>query len=719
MATITTLRPSATTSGVGWTALPSGTLDEVTSDDSDLTYAEWSGSGSAMILQTPVDSPPIGERRHLVRLRARGEDGSAWWAVRLATGGLVAGAAGTFGASPETISGSWATGAPADGASILSAYVTGQSPAVKITELYLDVDSRLAPTFTAQVLDGTGTSTTTVSDTATPTIRAASVDLDDLPARQYRFWVTLGGATVWDTGIVSGAPIDRQTSALENGSYVANLQVWSTLGANTAYASDIETVAFTLLVGEVPAPDPPVVTPEEPLYRVEVCAPDMSEFDTDSGYIEIQRVDCPIGGYLLLTGSSGGYASGDPAAGTLTDLEVTFHGQRDDGWRPATDEDLVAQWQTTGDERAFILGLNADGGGDPALGGRPYLAWSADGINAIVASATDRAPIDPFGRVHVRAFLDVDDGAGGWSVTFESLDQDGEWVQLGDLVTNSGGGTTAVFASTAPITVGAHLSGALVTSQFVGRVYSAQVRDGRAGSILASPDFTIHASGTEMFVDAYGADWTIHPPASLTSSQAITTIAMIGPLETAECAEWVDFTLPRTSVALTCDHQPEPCCSFYRARTVGYVDEVLVVSDWSDASPEFCLEYDEDYHLIRTTGPTGPMFAVVVGKFDWDVERPFTAATGVMGTRFVTSAEPGGRNLRLQAAVESEAELAVLHAVIARPLVLTSPSDSTEVWAAPVAESVKIVKVGRIRQLSVDFIATGPEPAPQLADVGA
>jgi hypothetical protein len=55
--------------------------------------------------------------------------------------------------------------------------------------------------------------------------------------------------------------------------------------------------------------------------------------------------------------------------------------------------------------------------------------------------------------------------------------------------------------------------------------------------------------------------------------------------------------------------------------------------------------------------------------------------------------------------------------VLARPLVLISPSDAEEVWAAPVAESVRIVKVGRIRQVTASFIGTGPEPPPQLADV--
>jgi hypothetical protein len=69
--------------------------------------------------------------------------------------------------------------------------------------------------------------------------------------------------------------------------------------------------------------------------------------------------------------------------------------------------------------------------------------------------------------------------------------------------------------------------------------------------------------------------------------------------------------------------------------------------------------------------------------------------------------------------VESEAELAQLQAVLARPLVLVSPSDAAEVWAAPVASSVKVIKVGRVRQVTADFIATGPQPSPQLADVGA
>jgi hypothetical protein len=495
MGTITTLRPSATSSGVGWTATPSGTLHGVTSDDSDSTYALWSGSGSALILATPADSPPVGERRHQARLRIRGEDGDAWGAVRLAAGGLAAGVSAPFTSSPSTVTGSWGFGVPADGSTVLSAYVTGQISGVKIQELYLDVDSRLAPTFTAQTVDGSGTVTTTISDTAQPTIRASGVDLDDLISRQYRYWVTSGADIVWDTGIVAGPSTDRQTEALENGSYVAHLIVWSTLGSDTEYSSDEETVSFTVSVGVIPAPDAPVVTPVEDtaFYEIEACAPDSSGFDSDVSYLEIQRVDC----------------------------------------------------------------------------------------NATV------------------------------------------------------------------------------------------------------------------------------------------TVAILGPLVTDECATYVDYSFPRTGVGATCSHDPEPCCSYYRARTLGRVDGQLLVSDWSDEQEPVCLVWDEDYHLIRTEGESGPMWSQVGGRFTWDRDRPFTVATGVMGSRFVTSAPPGGRNLKLSAAVSSEAELNQLKAVLARPLVLISPSDSSEVWAAPVASSVRVIKIGRIRQVSAEFTATGPQPSPQLADVGA
>lgn len=550
------------------------------------------------------------------------------------------------------------------------------------------------------------------------------------------------------------------------------------------------------------------------------------------------------------------------------DLEVTILAARDDGWRPAQDQTLAARWRGNDaqDERVWRLFLDADGGGDPALAGRPALAWSPDGTAAsvVTAYATDRASVDPFGRVNLRAFLDVNNGASGWTVVFEYLDENEDWTAIGDpvigspssllhpsltaettvggvqgrdplnlnpymetdatdwfaaggavtrstaqfhqgvaslLLTPTGSDATSIAQMTAftPVTelvdytvstwvrcaVSRNMSmdiawydadqvliatstvfttaltantWTLITQtwtapagtafarprfymtgtppannllyldeaqftevdNFEGRAHSFQVRVGRTGEILALVDFTNHAAGTTSFTDDTGNAWDVNPAASLTSSQGLTSVAILGPLATDECAEWTDFTLPRSGMGATCDHEPEECCSYYRARTVGLVDGQLLVSDWSAGSGEelFCLTWSEDEHLIRTTGPDGPMYAVVWGRFEWSVNRPFTAATGVNGTRFVTSAPPGGRNLTMVAAVENEEQLAELRAVLARPLVLVSPSDASEVWAAPIQESVQVVRVGRIRRVSASFIGTGPQPPPQLADVG-
>lgn len=1135
MGTITTLRPSTTSSGVGWTP-SAGTLHGVTSDNSDATYATWGGSGSPLILGTPVDSPPAGERRHQVRLRARGEDGDAWWAVRLNSGALAAGAAAQFTASPSTVTGSWGFGAPADGSTVLYTYVTGQSAGVKINELYLDVDSRDAPDFSVQILDGSGTATTTISDTAQPIVRANAIDLDDLNPRQYRYWVTLNGAIVWDTGIVSGPAPNRQTSALDNGTYVAHALVWSTLGENTAYSSTEETITFTVSVGTVARPENPSVTPvaDSPFYDIEACAPYVEELDGGVAWIEVQRVDCPVGGYLVLPGAAGSYAS-SPDPGPVTgELEIIITAQRDDDWRPASNQTLIGHYESLGGQKSWRLYLDSDGNGDPALVGRPVFQWTENGTTNLAWEATDRIPIDPTGTVRLRVTFNpaVDE------LTFWSRETDeSEWVAFSH---HMDGVATSLFPSTAPYVVGAALVSGVPLDRFTGRIYRAEVRDGL--STILSPDFTNHLDGTREFTDAQGNAWTVNGSAAIYSPTHTHTVAMLGPLETDACATWTDFTLPRTGQGMTCDHAPELCCSYYRARTVGREDGDLRISDWSDvyddgipagiivmwpdteaslpvgwsrtteldglypkgvpdgatqpgtnggaaththtlpthvhptshfhthtgatsagvgsvnsadgavgttaiasththtrgntntvnadsgsATPSvdtesndverlevvfaesdgtpvgvpdgalaltgdialsgwtdfaaaadrlikgtsgaaggtqvasaldnhqhalgahthtgaaahthtsttdvvasnrslfggaqaalwtanhqhtinaasaanatlssasggdsgtapasmlppyrnlrvkentsgqvdlpvglicmwrgslgsvpdnwqlcdgtngtpdmfgryprgatasigatggtldphthtspshthttsththtetvlsagaatalvsttatlavstgththtsggtntatptitgstsgtlvsatsepphqevafiqlveepapppdpdvFCLTWSDEEHLIRSLGPDGPIWAPVLGKFEWSVDRPFTSAIGINGGRFVTSAAPGGRDLTMTAAVESEAELARLRAVLARPLVLISPSDSSEVWAAPVTESVRIIKVGRIRQITASFVGTGPQPPPQLADVG-
>lgn len=401
------------------------------------------------------------------------------------------------------------------------------------------------------------------------------------------------------------------------------------------------------------------------------------------------------------------------------DLELTIQARRTDDWRPPGDQVLISKQGNADGKRSWFVYLDADGGGDPALAGRPVLAWTPTGNSAsqIEAAATARPPIDPLGTLTLRIFLDTNNGAGGWSVTFETQDQNGNWVQFGDVV--SGSGTTSIYhpAGVEDYEIGARDDG--TQGHFKGRVYYAQIRDGRSGPILASPDFTIWPSGTQSFTDESGQFWTLSPAARMVSSQNLTTVTIAGPLATGECTSYTDYALPRTGVGNTCDEHPDPCCSYYQVRTVARLNGALLVSNWVAMDGEdACLTWDLNEHLIRSQNFGEPVWTGVGGIFSWDRDRPFTYSPGVSGGQFVTSAPPGGRNLHLTAAVQTTDHLAALEMMMTRPLVLISPSDAAEVWAVPVAHSTRTVKIGHITQVTADFIATGPQPPAQHADVG-
>lgn len=926
--TITTLRPSVTASATGWSVVPSGTAHGVTSDDSDSTYVLWSGTGTALVVNTPVDAPPAGERRHQVRLRARGEDGDAWWAVRQSSGALVAGASAQFPSSPATVTGSWGTGVPADGSIVLGCYVDGQSTGVKITELYLDVDSREAPTFTPQTVDGSGAATTTISDTATPTIRVSALDTDGLAARQYRYRVySIGESrTVWDTGIVSGVPADRLTSPLVNGSYVAYYQVWTTLGSSTAYSSVVEEVAFTVAVNLLPRPVAPTATPvpDSPFYSIEVCAPYVNDLDGDVGYIQIQRADCVTDGEpaSVTTIAMVGPLETDEC-GTWTDYSIPRTGLGGDcehepeqccsyyrartigrmngsivisNWSDVTDSGvpvgMIVMWPGTAGsiptgwvretdlDGRYLKGIATAGTQPGVTGGAaththtvtPHVHDTSHAHNmsgttsaavgsttvnsnatpttgtlaththsyggnlatatvnsdtatpAIGSSANDPARIEqiwissdgtPAGVPDLATAFMPDIIPAGWTSYTAASDRfikgapaagDGGTTAASALPshthtigahthagishthtspnTGSAAGTNGTFAGATPIhwvsshnhpvtatnadtaalasggsgssdaaspsdppyrnvrmnqntSGGASLPIGLIAAwrQSIGSIpENWQVCDGTNGTpdLLnrypraattslggagGSPAAHSHSSPAHTHTTAsHGHAITVGASASTGSTNAsvtspAVTLSNVAHTHTSSNSASTTPTVGNASAGALQDTTTEP--PFETVAFVQMISEPEPVPD-----PEMvCFTWDEDQHLIRTRDAAGPIWAPVNGRFVWDVERPFTSNIGVSGTRFVTSAEPGGRNLRMTAAVESEAELAALRAVLARPLVLVSPSDSTETWAAPVAESVVIVKVGRIRQVTADFIATGPEPEPQVADV--
>lgn len=140
-------------------------------------------------------------------------------------------------------------------------------------------------------------------------------------------------------------------------------------------------------------------------------------------------------------------------------------------------------------------------------------AWSTDGTDAGGLRAGSTAPLPMTGRLTVRATLDVDNGAGGWTCTFYTgTTVSGPWTQLGDPVTGSP--ATSVFVGTADVR-----SRPLIRAE----VYAAQVRNGISGTAVVDADFTAFGDQPTSVVDAAGNTWTPQGAAQISTVHARAT----------------------------------------------------------------------------------------------------------------------------------------------------------------------------------------------------
>lgn len=213
---------------------------------------------------------------------------------------------------------------------------------------------------------------------------------------------------------------------------------------------------------------------------------------------------------LVLNGVNNDYASTpDNPSFAVTNLDIRVLVQRWDNWAPAADQTIVAQYDTSAN-RAWRLSIDADGGGDPSLVGRPFVVWSFDGSSTPALFADAVVSTD---RVLLRATLVPNDGGGNSIVTFytsPSESFDGPWVQLGSILT---GGASSIFDSTTPLTVGAYNDG--VAEEWLGDILAVEIRDGIDGTIIASPDFRVQDEDATEFDDDQGNTWTIGGTAAI------------------------------------------------------------------------------------------------------------------------------------------------------------------------------------------------------------
>lgn len=182
-----------------------------------------------------------------------------------------------------------------------------------------------------------------------------------------------------------------------------------------------------------------------------------------------------------------------------------------ESWRPAGLTTLAAKYEETGDQRSWLIRLSSTG--------TIRLAWSSTGTSASEFGFSPAIPDDGARRA-IRVTLDVDNGAGQRTFAlYEAGSVDGPWTQLQQI---SLSGTTSIFASTAPVTIGTGPDGGPAVGVsllgLAGTVYRFQLRNGIDGTVVADADFAAQPAGSEPFTDTIGREWTMHRGARITDS---------------------------------------------------------------------------------------------------------------------------------------------------------------------------------------------------------
>ncbi|GAA2609645.1 hypothetical protein SMC26_39460 [Actinomadura fulvescens] len=208
------------------------------------------------------------------------------------------------------------------------------------------------------------------------------------------------------------------------------------------------------------------------------------------------RVSLPYGNTALTVteGVGSGVETTDkPALDVTGDIDLRADIDAN-SWRGG---EIMGKYFASGTDRSWIVTVN-----NYNLG----ILWSPNGTLEARKEAFSTAQLPNTGRVAVRVTLDVDNGAGGWTARFWTAPtMAGPWTQLGADV--NGTGVTSIASTGTPVQIG-EVTG--INERAVwGRYFSAEIRNGIGGTVVASPDFSSASVGAASVTDAQGNVWTV------------------------------------------------------------------------------------------------------------------------------------------------------------------------------------------------------------------
>lgn len=200
----------------------------------------------------------------------------------------------------------------------------------------------------------------------------------------------------------------------------------------------------------------------------------------------------------LYSETVGGSASTpDNAAYAVTDLQVVVKANLP-SWVPGgLGRTFLDQWGGAGNQ-GWVVGLDSTG--------HLVTIWSNDGTATNSIATTAVASFLPNTDVWLRFSLDVNNGAGGKTATFESSVDGSTWSLLQSITQ---AGTTSIFDSTATVRVGGLIPGAGLA------ILRAALHASIGGADVLNPNFEIQTPGAASFADAAGRTWTINAPAEI------------------------------------------------------------------------------------------------------------------------------------------------------------------------------------------------------------
>ncbi|MFJ9573566.1 hypothetical protein [Streptomyces bacillaris] len=208
--------------------------------------------------------------------------------------------------------------------------------------------------------------------------------------------------------------------------------------------------------------------------------------------------------YLQLAGTTASYArTPDHNSLDITgDIDLRVEATAD--WYSPASQSLLGKWDSVGNRRSYLLRI---------IDGLVILNWSVAGTTS--AFASHPLPALPR-RAALRATLDVDNGAGGFTARFYwAPSMGGPWVQILEPLSNTP--TTSIYSGTTPLEV-APVDATGVTP-LKGRVHRAEVRAGIGGTVVAAFDARAQPEGTTSWTDTAGRTWALGPDASVTDRQ--------------------------------------------------------------------------------------------------------------------------------------------------------------------------------------------------------